>query len=330
MTDVPLPEQGSLEYHQLHRAGRDGWWWSLLGAVAMIVLFAVVGPLLVTIPFAAYLFVKYGVGNGPGEGGTRLTDLADTTQVTPSVLLYVFVLLIVALPASWLVQRAVSGLRPRWLASVAPRIRWRWLAVSFGVAVVALVVAIVLGSVLPSGSEDLSTSGGANSFTSTSLDFLIIIVLCVPLQATAEEYVFRGYLTQAFGSLVPWQWPARVIAVVVPALIFAAFHGLGQSLPIFFDRFAFGIVAGILVIVTGGLEAGIAYHVVNNLLAFGITVFFGDMTDALNPTGGGWTDVLVSFVKSLIFVGLSIAAARKMGVQTRSDPRVLVAPAARV
>ena len=74
----------------------------------------------------------------------------------------------------------------------------------------------------------------------------------------------------------------------------------------FFDRFAFGVVAGILVIATGGLEAGIAYHVLNNLLAFAMGLFFGDMSEALNPTGGSWTDVLVSLVKSVIFVGLSI------------------------
>ncbi len=85
----------------------------------------------------------------------------------------------------------------------------------------------------------------------------------------------------------------------------------------FLDRFAFGVVAGVLVIATGGLEAGIAYHVLNNLLAFGIALFFGDMTSALNPSGGTWWDVVVSFVKSAIFVVLSIWVARRMGV---ADP----------
>ena len=73
---------------------------------------------------------------------------------------------------------------------------------------------------------------------------------------------------------------------MVPAILFALAHGLGQSAPIFFDRFAFGLVAGTLVILTGGLEAGIAMHVLNNWLAFGLALAFGDMGSSLNPTGG--------------------------------------------
>ena len=38
-------------------------------------------------------------------------------------------------------------------------------------------------------------------------------------------------------------------------------------------------------ITTGGLEAGIAMHVLNNFLAFGAALAFGDMTTALTPTG---------------------------------------------
>ena len=93
-----------------------------------------------------------------------------------------------------------------------------------------------------------------------------MILLLTPLQAAGEEYCFRGYLTQAFGGPASGR---RASAVLVPALLFGLAHGIGQSPPVFFDRFAFGLVAGILVIRTGGLEAGIAMHVLNNLLAFG-------------------------------------------------------------
>ena len=78
------------------------------------------------------------------------------------------------------------------------------------------------------------------------------------------------------------------LAVVLSALLFALAHGIGQDLPIFVDRLAFGLVAGALVILTGGLEAAIAMHVLNNFLAFGLALAFTDMTSALNPTGGTW------------------------------------------
>ena len=85
--------------------------------------------------------------------------------------------------------------------------------------------------------------------------------------------MFRGYLTQAFGGMFRSAW----VAVLLPAFLFGLAHGLGQSPPVFFDRFAFGVVAGILVIRTGGLEAGIAMHVLNNFLAYGIALTYGDM-----------------------------------------------------
>ena len=323
----PTQEQrlDALEYHQILRAGRDGWGWYAGGIVSMVALFLVVNAVVVTLGAALILVAT---GTPSSELGDRLAALVDTSDVTPSVLLFLNVVLILGIPSSWFCVRVFHGLKPRWLASVAPRIRWRWLAASFGVAFVSLLIAVVLGALLPaSGGENLS--GGANDFTSTSRDFLLVIVLLTPLQAVAEEYVFRGYLTQVFGGLVRDRWASRSLAVLAPALLFAVAHGT-QSFPIFFDRFAFGIVAGVLVIVTGGLEAGIAYHVLNNLFAFGITMFFGNMTEALTPTGGSALDVLLSFVKSAIFVSLSILVARKMGVQTVTTPGVLEGPVARV
>ena len=82
----------------------------------------------------------------------------------------------------------------------------------------------------------------------------------------------------------------------------------------FFDRFAFGLVAGILVVRTGGLEAGIAMHVLNNWLAFGLALAFGDMGEALNPTGGTWWSIPVTLTQSLVFLGLTLLVARRMGL----------------
>src|SRR5204862_6072279 len=126
----------------------------------------------------------------------------------------------------------------------------------------------------------------------------------------------RGYLTQAFGGLFAPLGPraARALAVVGPAFLFALAHG-AQDLPIFFDRFAFGLVAGVLVIATGGLEAGIAMHVLNNFLAFGLALAFSDMTSALNPTGGSWWSIPVTLTQSLVYLGLAIWAARRLGVR---------------
>ena len=110
------------------------------------------------------------------------------------------------------------------------------------------------------------------------------MLLTTPLQAAGEEYAFRGYLLQAIGALTRRAW----IALVLTSLLFAMAHGL-QNFPLFFDRFMFGLIAGWLVIRTGGLEAGIALHVLNNLLAFGAGILFGDVA----RDGAGQRDQLV-------------------------------------
>ena len=114
------------------------------------------------------------------------------------------------------------------------------------------------------------------------------MLLTTPFQAAGEEYVFRGYLLQAIGSLVDrawWKW----VAIVVTALLFA-WRTACRTSPLFFDRFMFGVIAGWLAIRTGGLEAGIALHVLNNYLAFGFALAFGDISESLtSPRSAGGT-----------------------------------------
>ena len=58
---------------------------------------------------------------------------------------------------------------------------------------------------------------------------------------------------------------------------------------------------------TGGLEAAIAMHVLNNFLAFGLALAFGDLTTALNATGGSsWWMILSTLTQSLVYLGLAI------------------------
>ncbi|TMR08113.1 CPBP family intramembrane metalloprotease, partial [Nonomuraea turkmeniaca] len=107
------------------------------------------------------------------------------------------------------------------------------------------------------------------------LPALIVIVLLVPFQSAAEEYVFRGWLLQAVGAHVR----NPVWGIVIGAALFASVHGyswMGLA-----DVFVFGAVMGWLAVRTGGLEAAIGLHVMNNMLAFGMSAAAGDLEDAL-------------------------------------------------
>lgn len=313
--------QTRLAYHQLLRGGRwgaRGWWRVALGVPFMVALVLALQTVVVVV-FSVVLAV----------GGSDYADVSrqlSGEEATPAFLAVVNLGWALTIPAVWLVLWVMHRLRPGWAASVLGKIRWRWLAVSFGVALIALFATLVVSALLPQqGGAGTDMDGGLNDFTTLTRDFLIVVVLLTPLQAAGEEYAFRGYLTQAFGGLFAGVHPriAQAVAVLVPALLFATAHGIGQDAPIFFDRFAFGVVAGILTIATGGLEAAIAMHVLNNFLAFGLALAFGDMTSALEPTGGSWWSLPVTLTQSIVYTGLSIFVARRMGVATRTEPVVL-------
>lgn len=297
-----------LPYHLVQRGGRPGVWRPIVGVLAFVVAFLLVVPVLVQLPFALGFAVA---GQDVVDGLDRISDF---DHPTPLGLAYLNIALAGAIPVAWLLTRVLHGLRPRWLASITPRIRWQWLLTCFGLAVVALFATLVVSALVPSSADDPQMSGQLNDFTSTTRDYLLVILLLTPLQAAGEEYAFRGYLTQAFGNVFGKAWAA----VLFPAVVFALAHG-SQSAPVFFDRFAFGIVAGLAVVLTGGLEAGIAMHVLNNWLAFGLALAFSDMASTLNPTGDSWWTIPVTLTQSLVYLGLVLWVARHQGIRTTTE-----------
>ncbi len=159
----------------------------------------------------------------------------------------------------------VHQTKPKWLASVQPGMRWRYLLLCVPIAVVVL-----------SGGVWIPMIGKSINWNPTNnwQIWLVAILLVTPLQAAGEEFFFRGYLIQALGSITRSKWAS----VILSALVFAVFHGT-QNLPLFLDRLGFGLLAGALVIFTGGIEAAIAIHAVNNVLSFGLATMMGGVAE---------------------------------------------------
>ncbi|CUR56573.1 Abortive infection protein [metagenome] len=311
-----------MDYHLLHRAGRPGAWRPIVGVVALVAWMFFFASIVVVTPFLVVAGLQ---GKDVGDVFTTLVDLDNPT---PASLAFLNLALASLIPATFVVSWLLHGLKPGWLTSVMPRMRWRFFVACLGLAVVALVATLLVSALLPqSGAADgAEISGDLNAWTSTTRDFALVVLFLTPFQAAGEEYLFRGYLTQAVGGL----FGSRTVAVVVPAVLFALAHGIGQSLPVFVDRLAFGLVAGVLVIVTGGLEAGIAMHVLNNWLAFGLALAYGDLASSLNPTGGSWWSLPATLTQSLVFLGLVWWLSRRNQLRTTVDPLVLEPSAGRV
>lgn len=311
---VPAPPEAGerLAFHQLHRAGARGWWRPVVGVLLLFVIGILAVPVLVQLATVLWL-----VANGTEDPIDEYARLLDLSDPTPFGLAYLNIVLAALIPLVLVLTRVLHGLRPGTATSILPRMRWGYFAVCFGVSFLALFVTVLVSALLPSQPAG-SVSTELNDFTSQTQQFALVVLFLTPLQAAGEEYAFRGYLTQVFGGRFP-----TYVAVLAPAVLFALAHG-AQDPPIFVDRLAFGIMAGILVVRTGGLEAAIAMHVLNNWLAFTLALAFGDMGSALNPSGGTWWSLPVTLTQSLVYLGLALLAARGMGLDRTADPAVLV------
>ncbi len=330
----PHPEPRS--YPLMLRTWDYAAWKPVAGIAVLVVSMFVIVPILLM----PVLAVAVAVQGGSGTFGDRFAASLDLTAVTPASMLFLNLSLAGLTLVAMGIVRWIHRLRPRWLSSVLPGMRWKFFSACLGLSVVALVLSLVMSAVLPQNPTDVS--GEPNEFTGRLIATAIVILLTTPLQALGEEYAFRGYLMQAFGSLthgimeslgVGKQGAVRIaqgFALLVTSGLFALAHGT-QNAPLFFDRFSFGLMAGLTVILVGGLEAGIALHILNNLVAFGFAIVFGDLQSALTVSEVSWWQLPVTVVQNGAYLLLVLLVARRMGLRSTTAPpvsQVSVSPAA--
>jgi len=158
---------------------------------------------------------------------------------------------------------------------------------------------------------------------------LVIVFATTPLQAAGEEYFFRGWLSQSVGALFARAVLGSLVTAAVSASLFALAHG-GQNASLFLDRFAFGLLASYLVWRTGGLEAAIAAHTVNNVVVFVPVILTGGLAAAIGVSEAVPEVVAVDVVSMVLLAAALTWLARRSGVRRSSvgpvPDGVLLAP----
>ncbi|WP_052001021.1 type II CAAX prenyl endopeptidase Rce1 family protein [Micrococcus luteus] len=295
--------EGVTGYPALLRTPRARWWnplasfgLVLAGLVGLLVLGGVLGALALL------------ATSGPG-----LLDAADPTDVTdldlysaPMVLLNN--LLLAALIGVALLAVALGHpVAARFVHSVEGRVRWRWLARCV-VVLTPLFLAYVLGTWALDGAP---TAPRAQDW----VWLLVMAFVLTPFQAAGEEYLFRGWLLLAVGT-----WIRRpVVAVAVTAALSAAAFSLahGSLDPwILLDLAAFAVAAVLLTWRTGGLEAAVALHVVNNVVIIAVGTLVGTVEDSYvgAETAGSPAATLLSVAVVAVATALLLWQARRAGI----------------
>jgi len=276
-------------------------WWKPIVAALVTALIATV---LLTVPPLIGMVLD----------GTDFSEIANTGELVlgPWGFLGNNVGLALAIPLAMLMQWAFFGQRPKWLSSVQGGFRWRW----FGrcVAAVAPIWLVILG--IEYALTGLPPDIHVRPYT---VLLVIGILLTTPLQSAGEEYLMRGLEQRLVASYFKVETVGWVVATIVSSLTFMVLHGAADPwLNVFY--FTFGAIASWLTWRTGGLEASVAIHVVNNVLseAFMPWTDFSGMFD--RSAGSADASVLINVGVLVIAGGLLTWLARRGRVVARTAP----------
>jgi membrane protease YdiL (CAAX protease family) len=118
----------------------------------------------------------------------------------------------------------------------------------------------------------IAPRGFSNTLTGETMTRAIFAFPALAVQTFAEEFVFRGYVTQ--GILLATRRPLLVAAL--SGLLFRALH-IWNGLPQAAGAVVFGIVSSLIAIRTGGIAFTFGLHLVNNYLGAVAVVSAGDV-----------------------------------------------------
>lgn len=239
-----------LEKIKVHQAGRFDRYF--IGFLLILFVFFVA-----QLPHLAAVIAKVGFDQ------LGQLDTVGILQALPSNTTLVLMLFPFAV-VMWLILvlvRRLHGLSP--ILFITSRSSIDWKRVRFGFLSVAVVTLFMFCLGLMVAPDDFQWNFDPKSFV---LLFVIAIFL-IPLQTTAEEFFFRGYLMQGLGQL----FPSRLFPFLITSLVFGMMHygnpevdKLGSLVMV--SYISSGLFLGMITLMDEGLELAIGYHAGNNLL----------------------------------------------------------------
>jgi len=238
-------------YLDLADQGKNAWWRYAVGIVLTLLVW-MIGTAFLTVPFQ--------------ESG--LLAPGSVAELALGLLTFGLLLLGVWMATTWLHRRSFGSL-------IGPSGRLNGKRLLLGAGIWAgLFILITLINVIFMGVRYTFNA----SFLQT-WPYLLAALLLIPLQTSAEEFFFRGYLLQGSGRLTK-NW---LVLSVLNGVLFSLPHLFNPEaeqndfLIAFLNWFLVGAGWTLITLRSGSLDYALGIHAINNLL---LTVLFG-------YTGGG-------------------------------------------
>jgi membrane protease YdiL (CAAX protease family) len=303
------------EYLDLAGLGKNEWWRYVVAILIILFTWQIIGSIPTVILIAWVLL--------DGNAATFVNRDATFTGVSLNISFIAFML------ASWafvvgifLAVHFIHQRRFLTLATPAVSIRWKRLFQGFGVWFVLSILVAVTEALLHPGRYVWSLNLG------DYIPFVFLAIILIPIQTSAEELFFRGYLLQAFGRRVRNIWLLSAISGV----IFMLPHFLNPEAKLNLwlmglYYFSMGAAMAYVSLRDGRLELALGMHAANNLF----TALFANAVVTVMPTPSMFTvmemDVVYSVISSLViilvFVALFVGPLRENPPQTEPIDTVI-------
>lgn len=151
------------------------------------------------------------------------------------------------------------------------RHKFRWGVFFEGAIIWGLLLLLITGIQAVFQPEIFSVTFNWKPFVISAL----LILIAIPIQASTEEVIFRGYLPQALSN-IPWFKPSPIWPLIISSILFAVLHFsnpemLSMEGEIFkkilggLSYILIALIAGIISLRDNSLELAMGLHVGNNV-----------------------------------------------------------------
>ena len=260
------------------RGRNAGWRYVAAGGLA----------LLLTVILAACIQVPLQIsGLAPADLPKRMLDPSDSVVFFSAIgVMFASLLGGLALAARWVQGKRFGDIVGAW--------SWRVFGLGAAAWLAVLLVGIGLDVLLAPGGFRISATAETPALA------LLALVAIIP-QIFAEEFIFRGWLTQGLFLALRRPMPTAVLS----GLLFGAMH-IPNGVPQAVSATVFGVLLALIAIRLGGIAFSTGIHLVNNFFGSVVVVSAQDVFKGVPGVLSQSTPHLIWFDVATSCLGLTL------------------------
>lgn len=296
-------------YLDLAKQGKNNWWRYLVGTLLILFIWQVLGSAI------AIIYLYFVLGVPPQEWAVFFKSPSVGAYITINIS-FVFLCLAIFLVVRWLHQRKFHT-----LIGADARVNFKRLLSGFGVWLLLQAILTGVGFLLEPHNYEFT-------FKPTQwLSLLPLALILTPIQTSAEEFLFRGYLLQGLGCITK-KW---FLLISISSLLFMLLHLANPELQrgavwVSLSYFAWGAFFSLVTLKDNRLELALGVHAANNLYV----ALFTNTKDSALPSPAMWTAIdpgdpkwglVVFLVQCAVFYYVFFGKKRKLASLTPKASR---------